>query len=469
MAQQYGTVKVDFITFTSGTTGNETDVTIPVSGLSQLAGGGDVVLGGNLTVSGDVIIGNDLTVSGDINASGVTISGITGLFASGTEAAPSISFIDDTDTGFYNAAANEVRITTSGNDRLTVTTSGNVGIGKTSPDTLLHLNQADPTDGILLKLNNDLNASGTEAGVRIRQFDTEQLECNLLTERRGFNAGVDFKIELSDSAGAVTERFRIDEDGNVGIGTTDPIYKLDVVGQIQAQASSQPKFLLQENTVNQSYSVRIGGSSEFFLRNETTANDAITLLTDGKVGIGTSTPTARLTVSNNQGGSTGRVLIDANVTSGYDTRIDATDNGLEFSAQSNNRDFVFNTGSTLAEKARITTNGDIIATRTSVAKNFKETVFSITWSAGFALNPLNGETQFVVLGGNSTPTQSSWDNGESITLHIDDGSSRTIDWTTLGVVWTGGSAPTLATTGDTVVQFWKAANVIYGALVGEVA
>ena len=113
--------------------------------------------------------------------------------------------------------------------------------------------------------------------------------------------------------------------------------------------------------------------------------------------------------------------------------------------------------------------GDFIATRTVEAKNFKENVYTIGWSSGFALNPLNGETQFVVLGGNSTPTQSSWDNGESITLHIDDGSARTITWTTLGVVWTGGSAPTLATTGDTVIQFWKAGNVIYGALVGEVA
>jgi hypothetical protein len=37
MAQQYGTVKVDFITFTSGTTGNETDITIPVSGLADIA------------------------------------------------------------------------------------------------------------------------------------------------------------------------------------------------------------------------------------------------------------------------------------------------------------------------------------------------------------------------------------------------------------------------------------------------
>ena len=132
------------------------------------------------------------------------------------------------------------------------------------------------------------------------------------------------------------------------------------------------------------------------------------------------------------------------------------------------------------ERLRITSGGRVgIGTsnpleRLDVAgtvkcKNVRENVFNITWSSSFALNPLNGETKFVVLGGNSTPTQSGWDNGESITLHIDDGASRTITWTTLGVVWTGGSAPTLATTGDTVVQLWKAGNVIYGALVGEVA
>ena len=106
---EYGEIRVDYITYTTGTSPNEGQGTVTVSGLIN-----------NPTFSGNVIVGNDLTVSGDINASGVTISGITGLFTSGTEAAPSISFVDDTNTGFYNAAANEVRITTNGNDRLTV-------------------------------------------------------------------------------------------------------------------------------------------------------------------------------------------------------------------------------------------------------------------------------------------------------------------------------------------------------------
>jgi hypothetical protein len=145
--------------------------------------------------------------------------------------------------------------------------------------------------------------------------------------------------------------------------------------------------------------------------------------------------------------------------------FNGTDFYLDLNAGGNN--FIIRDGTT--NIFAFDDSGDFIANRTVEGKNWKETVFTITWSAGFALNPLNGETQFVILAGNSTPTQSNWDNGESITLHIDDGSSRTITWTTLGVVWTGGSAPTLATSGDTVVQLWKAGNVIYGALVGEVA
>ena len=38
-----------------------------------------------------------------------------------------------------------------------------------------------------------------------------------------------------------------------------------------------------------------------------------------------------------------------------------------------------------------------------------------------------------------------------------------------GVVWVGGSAPTLATTGYTVVELWKVGSTIYGAHTGDVA
>jgi len=79
--------------------------------------------------------------------------------------------------------------------------------------------------------------------------------------------------------------------------------------------------------------------------------------TSGNVGIGNTTPQARLYVANDIGGGVGRVLIDANVTSGYDTEIEATDIGLEFTAKSNSRGFAWSTGSTPTEKVRITASG----------------------------------------------------------------------------------------------------------------
>jgi hypothetical protein len=52
---------------------------------------------------------------------------------------------------------------------------------------------------------------------------------------------------------------------------------------------------------------------------------------------------------------------------------------------------------------------------------------------------------------------------------IDDGTAFAVTWTTMGVKWVGGTAPTLATTGFTVVELWKVSTSIYGALVGSVA
>ena len=100
---------------------------------------------------------------------------------------------------------------------------------------------------------------------------------------------------------------------------------------------------------------------------------------------------------------------------------------------------------------------------------YTEEVFAITDGTTVNLNPNNGSIQTWTLGANRTPGQSSWASGQSITLMIDDGSARTITWTTLGVVWetNGGSAPTLATDSLTVITLWKVGTTIYGARVGD--
>jgi hypothetical protein len=100
---------------------------------------------------------------------------------------------------------------------------------------------------------------------------------------------------------------------------------------------------------------------------------------------------------------------------------------------------------------------------------YTEEVFAVTDGSTVNLDPNNGSIQTWTLGANRTPGQSNWAAGQSITLLVDDGAARTITWTTLAVVWKtdNGQAPTLNTTGFTVIVLWKVGTTIYGARVGD--
>ena len=101
--------------------------------------------------------------------------------------------------------------------------------------------------------------------------------------------------------------------------------------------------------------------------------------------------------------------------------------------------------------------------------SYAETVFTITDGATVNLDPNNGPIQTWTLGASRTPGQVNWAAGQSITLMVDDGTAFAITWTTLAVVWetNAGAAPTLATTGFTVIVLWKVGTTIYGARVGD--
>jgi hypothetical protein len=98
-----------------------------------------------------------------------------------------------------------------------------------------------------------------------------------------------------------------------------------------------------------------------------------------------------------------------------------------------------------------------------------EEIYAVVDAAGVALSPQNGTIQTWTLGASRTPTAGTWNAGESMTLMINDGTAYTVTWTTLAVTWVGGTAPTLATTGYTVIELWKVGTTIYGAYVGSVA
>lgn len=103
-----------------------------------------------------------------------------------------------------------------------------------------------------------------------------------------------------------------------------------------------------------------------------------------------------------------------------------------------------------------------------------EDVFTITDAAAFEIDPGNGSIQLVTLGASRTPKATNFAAGESVLLMVNDGTAYTLTWTdttwgSSGVIWVGGTAPALATTGYTVLEFWKVGSQVYGARVGSVA
>lgn len=93
--------------------------------------------------------------------------------------------------------------------------------------------------------------------------------------------------------------------------------------------------------------------------------------------------------------------------------------------------------------------------------DLKEATFAITDGAAVDINPANGGLQTWTLGASRSPTAASFAAGQSVTLLIDDGAGYAITWP--GVTWLdGASAPTLQTTGYTIIELFKIGATLYG-------
>ena len=202
-----------------------------------------------------------------------------------------------------------------GSEKMVLDSSGNVGIGTTSPATSLHLyaNSAGTgaTDGMVI----DQDGTG-DAAMSFRLVGSEQFLVGIDNSDGG-------KFKISDGADFGADRFVIDAGGNVGIGTANPAYKLDVAGHIRSTgtiygtvdnadkvdgyhySSNWPTTLTSVRTACSNDFHNIGGTDDDTPDSDAEVPDNISINNSrlyapsggGNVGVGTTSPGYKLDVN----------------------------------------------------------------------------------------------------------------------------------------------------------------------------
>ena len=284
----YGTVKVDTIIFDQG----GTDQNVTVSGIYRAITSGVTVSGtisgavlvGTTTVSGATVTGttanfasgvfttqvSGLTVTGTqssftsgnfVTLSGATATFTSGVIASGTAAAPSLSILGDPNTGIYSPGADTLAFVEGGVEAMRITSAGLVGIGTSSPGKTLDVAgeiRIYPASG---DANLRFGSGGVEKG------------------RIAVNSSSNCIIETAGS-----ERLRITSAGIVGIGTSSPGKTLDVTGTARVSSILTMGSYIQ-------------GTTQLDLYGDSTSSSGVRLDSSGRLGIGTTSPGAGLHIA----------------------------------------------------------------------------------------------------------------------------------------------------------------------------
>ena len=212
----------------------------------------------------------------------------------------------------YRHGTDDMILRTGGSDVVAIDSSGNVGIGETSPSYKLHVVD-DTANEYAAYIIND-NADGS--GLRIRADDTDGDEYLLYTEYGGTNVHTVFKTDGNVGIGVTPEATHSSygtvrffdtgtiygRKGNAGAG-----YPLYYGNNFYQHTTGNDRFIVTDEATQYKqqggehiFRVVASGSAD----TDITWIDAMTIDVTGNVGIGTTTPSELLEVDKDQNTAT---------------------------------------------------------------------------------------------------------------------------------------------------------------------
>jgi hypothetical protein len=389
-----------------------------------------------LDASGNLLVGTTTSVStsssqtgAEIRSNGISVSAVNSNPCTianriGTDGEIAAFRKDGTTVGsIASVATGKIGFYGSGGTGAVIDSSGNVGIGTSSPQYLGHF-----VDGDVAIVDTDATNNAEKQSLLFGGASGGSAGLAGITGYRGASASAGELIFKTNQGSGITEAMRIDSSGNLLVATTDPDVSFSTSVGSSLQSNGQTHH---------------SSSGTALVLNRTASDGTIAQFRKAGTTVGSI------------GTNSGYLYIGSE----YSTDSHIAFLGSEIApvtSTGGSRDAAINVG---AATRRFK---DAYFSGTVNAANFSETVYALS---GTALDPGNGGIQYKTLAANTTFTDSLAD-GESMTLRLEGGATYTVTWPTMTWITSGGNvAPTLNGTKDTLV-FWKESSVLYGAYVG---